>query len=200
MNGKNKELFLVDTDTKETIGLGKVIFLKDTVVRKNILGKYYEHDTMELFIKTEAYDLDDKPSYFFPIKSVRYNGPATIVFFTDGEKEVVKRANYLNENEDDRELAILYCILKHAFQGRKWGRELSYFRKELEAAGGKIDLATEKAFIKSQVKRMHPPYLDQISLILSRMEELFQGTGFLEKLVRPRLYDHRKDGKVDFDG
>lgn len=193
-----KELFLVDSDTKETVGLGRVTFFNQILHKayKGILGDPYGRDEMELIIKTEAYDLHDNPSYFFPIRSARYNGPATIVFFTDGKKEVVKRAQHLHENEDDRELALLYCVLKHAFHGKKWNRQLSYFSKELEAAGGKMDLATEKAFVKSQVARMHPEYLDQISLILERMEDV----RMFKEHIPARLYDHRKDGKVEFHG
>ena len=47
-----------------------------------------------------------------PIKDVRFNDPATIVFFEDGTKTVVKR---MEDQAFDPELGFLLCIMKRAY-------------------------------------------------------------------------------------
>lgn len=47
-----------------------------------------------------------------PIKDVRFYDPATIVFFEDGTKTVVKR---MEGQEFDPELGFLLCIMKRAY-------------------------------------------------------------------------------------
>lgn len=47
-----------------------------------------------------------------PIKDVRFNDPATIVFFEDGTKTVVKR---MEDQAFDPELGFLLCIMKRVY-------------------------------------------------------------------------------------
>lgn len=59
------------------------------------------------------------PQYVFSfddVDHVIFSGPATIVIFKDGTKDVVR----LRDGEtDDRESAILWCVAKHTISGAK---------------------------------------------------------------------------------
>ena len=55
-------------------------------------------------------NLYDKSTY--TINHVIFNGPATIVFWEDGKKTVVKRKN---GDHDNRSMAIMYAIMKRMF-------------------------------------------------------------------------------------
>lgn len=63
--------------------------------------------------KSGRYPWSDKAThgyiYSFKPKQVIFNGPATIVLWRDGTKTIVKRRE---GEEDDREKAIMYCIIK----------------------------------------------------------------------------------------
>lgn len=64
--------------------------------------------------------------YSFEIKKVIFNGPATIVFFGDGKKEVVKQDPNSNEPFDPQK-AILYAFMKHvskASSSKLWDSNL----------------------------------------------------------------------------
>ena len=66
-----------------------------------------------------------KPSvlYDYLPNRVIFNGPATICFFSDGSKEVVKKSEF---DVIDDEKAVLYCIMKHLTAGN-----YGYFKKAL---------------------------------------------------------------------
>lgn len=70
-------------------------------------------------------------------KKVIFNGPATIVLWKDNTKTIVKRRE---GEEDDREKAIMYCILKKLC-GKKaaMDRYLKQFFKEVESNEEKAD-------------------------------------------------------------
>ena len=66
--------------------------------------------------------------YSFKPKKVIFNGPATIVMWPDGTKTIVKRRE---GEEDDREKAVMYCILKKLCGGKaSMDRYLKLFLKE----------------------------------------------------------------------
>ena len=59
-----------------------------------------------------------------------FNGPATICFFADGTKEVVKKMEY---EYNDPEKAVLYCIVKHILRFKEpMYKEYGFFKKKLE--------------------------------------------------------------------
>ncbi len=160
----DKEVFIIDNKTGETIGCG---YLKSMEHYR----EYYGYEKLRL--ETQPYKMGEKPSYFFNIQKVIFSGPATIVFFVDGKKEVVKIADYLNPRfDDDRELAMMYCVLKHSMSGNGWwNKKLKRFRKTIESCDGKMTLAVEKAFIKEMVYSMHPQYIDQIEKALESAQQ-----------------------------
>ena len=63
-----------------------------------------EHEVKNLLKNT------GKISYNPGIKDIKFNGPATIVFWNDGSKTVVKKGS--GETNDDRKKAIIMAILK----------------------------------------------------------------------------------------
>lgn len=66
-------------------------------------GGYYTYDsTTNVFKKKE----EDKK---LTIKDVIYHDPATIVYFSDGSKEVVKRCEF---DEYDEQTGLLMCVAK----------------------------------------------------------------------------------------
>lgn len=65
------------------------------------------------------------------ITDVIFSGPATIVFFTDGEKTVVRR---MNGSVDNRKIALMYAVLKHSCRGLgNWRRPLKRYATFLDA-------------------------------------------------------------------
>lgn len=177
--GTDQEVFIVNNKTGETIGCGYLETLET-----DTWG--YREENIE--ITTRVYSNYQQPSYFFNIQRVIFSGPATIVFFVDDKKEVVKMADYLNPRfDDDRELACLYAVLKHSFNGNgPWANQLKRFRKEIESANGKMTLPVEKAFVKHLVFQMEPKYIGQIEKILEKAEE--KGLLTSSKFKGERLY------------
>lgn len=88
------------TKLKEALHKGK------TSPTKAMLNTLYGY-AGEMFFDEFAFCND-----YFEIKKVIFNGPATIVFFGDGKKEVVKRDPNSNESFDPQK-AILYAFMKH---------------------------------------------------------------------------------------
>ena len=69
------------------------------------------------------------------IKEIRFNGPATIIFWNDDTKTVVKR----NDDEwdegfvsDDTEKAILYAIMKRLTNGKQYNHFLNIIDDTVE--------------------------------------------------------------------
>ena len=86
------------------------------------------------------------------IMDIKFNGPATIIFWSDGTKTVVKQ----NENEPyfDKEKAIAMAVLKKSYPGNAYHKLFNldeYFRKQLRAAEKKRDS------ILSQIKDARKP-------------------------------------------
>ena len=71
-----------------------------------------EHEVKNL-LKNTGISIEFKPgqiSYNPGIKDIKFNGPATIVFWNDGSKTVVKKGS--GETTDDRKKAIIMAFLK----------------------------------------------------------------------------------------
>lgn len=67
-------------------------------------------------------------SEVIPTKII-FNGPATICFFADGTKEIVKK---MESDDYDPEKAVLYCIVKHILRFKEpMYKEYGYFKKKL---------------------------------------------------------------------
>ena len=79
------------------------------------LGEQLESDTDKLFEMFEAYlGVKRKENTMMTPDRVLFSGPATIVFWPDGTKTVVKCA----EGDDvifDRKTAIMWCFMKKMF-------------------------------------------------------------------------------------
>lgn len=66
----------------------------------------------------------------FGIKKVLFNGPATIVWFDDGQKVIVKKTK---KDKDNRYVAIMYAVMKHAYgNNSQVHKQLDKFVKEAE--------------------------------------------------------------------
>lgn len=63
----------------------------------------------ELLQKSNPYD---RKSMFNEISRVEVSGPCTIVYFSDGSKEIVRRTE---SDSDNLEIAILYAVAKHCY-------------------------------------------------------------------------------------
>lgn len=63
----------------------------------------------ELLQKPNPYD---RKSMFNEISRVEVNGPCTIVYFSDGSKEIVRKTE---SDSDNLEIAILYAVAKHCY-------------------------------------------------------------------------------------
>ena len=91
-------------------------------------------------------------SEVIPTKII-FNGPATICFFADGTKEVVKKMEF---ETDDREKAVLYCIIKHILHFKEpMYKEYGYFKKKLEE---KIEEGTINKFIVPEPDKKEEPH------------------------------------------
>lgn len=79
------------------------------------LGEQLESDTDQMFEMFEAfYGVKRKENTMMTPDRVIFNGPATIAFWPDGTKTVVKCA----EGDDvifDRKTAIMWCFMKKMF-------------------------------------------------------------------------------------
>ena len=81
----------------------------EELVTMSIKGILYSPSKDSVKIK----DKDEADAIIFPgIERVKFNGPATVVFWKDGTKTVVKRTE---EDKDDPRVAILYAIGKKLF-------------------------------------------------------------------------------------
>ena len=102
---------------------------------------------------------------FFALKTtiskVIFSGPATTVFFSDGTKRSVKMASdaeYPYSIYDDREVAMIYAVLKR-FMGGKWRKELKRYHYALECS---IPIAVieeysadlDHAYLRTMVERL----------------------------------------------
>lgn len=92
--------------------------------------KYVQHD-IDTLVKTHGYATFKKPSNPFAIKNVIFNPPATIVFWEDGTKTVVKAGEH---DEFDPEKGLAMAISKKAL-----GNKGSYFN-EFKKWCGKYDV------------------------------------------------------------
>ena len=63
----------------------------------------------ELFQKPNPYT---RKSMFNEISRVEVNGPCTIVYFSNGSKEIVRKTE---SDSDNLEIAILYAVAKHCY-------------------------------------------------------------------------------------
>ena len=73
-------------------------------------------------------------------KKVMFNDPATIVFWEDGTKTVVKRAA---DEPDDKELAIMYCVFKKVIGNRHQTEK--YIKSFMKKEEKKVEKKEEKA-------------------------------------------------------
>lgn len=76
--------------------------------------KYVQHD-IDTLVKTHGYVTFKKPSNPFAIKNVIFNPPATIVFWEDGTKTVVKAGEH---DMFDPEKGLAMAISKRALGGK----------------------------------------------------------------------------------
>lgn len=87
--------------------------------RFGILDMEREHQcggpTKWRFNCVELHNLDENEVNQFEVEKVIYNGPATIVFWKDGTKTVVKCDE---EDRFSRETGLLMCIAKKAYGNR----------------------------------------------------------------------------------
>jgi hypothetical protein len=79
------------------------MIIKDSDLKSNINIKYNANTNTEMIFLTPD---------SFKIKKVKFNGPATIVFWESGDKTVVKMQK--SESKDDREKAIFAAFTKKA--------------------------------------------------------------------------------------
>ena len=111
---------------KENMAMNNDIWAKETEELDRIIEK-------ERYRHYRSRFLDN----YLPTKII-FSGPATICFFSDGSKEVVKRSEC--DDVDDREKAVLYCVMKHHMRRFAQDRNYNHFRKELYK---KIDEAND---------------------------------------------------------
>lgn len=85
--------------------------VKNYIHRDNMAIKNVINSEFAGFRKSGRYPWNSARGYIYSFKpkKVIFNGPATIVIWKDGTKTIVKRREC---EEDDREKAIMYCILK----------------------------------------------------------------------------------------
>ena len=79
-----------------------------------VFKKYLRND-IDTLVKTHGYVTFKNPSNPFAIKNVIFNPPATIVFWEDGTKTVVKAGEY---DEFDPEKGLAMAISKRALGGK----------------------------------------------------------------------------------
>lgn len=183
-NVSNMELLAVNKHTHETMALGKIV--RADMSHNSIFTRQF---TLFLF-ETEGCDPQKRLTLFWPIRHVIFNGPATIVFFANGDKQVAKLPRKYWETADDedyiplesrvaddRELAIMYCVLKHIY-GRNWNKKVSRFSNLCEKYDGFTTVDVEKAFVHMLIEDREPGYFAQIKKAVDAAVE--------KKLLAPR--------------
>lgn len=106
------------------------------------------------------------------IDKVLFNGPATIIFFSDGTKSTVKITSDPDfDGYDDRESAMMYAFLKRAYRS-KWKKELKSYRYALECTIPKdvlkdYSMELDNAYLRTMIDRFdrehHSNFREQIS-------------------------------------
>lgn len=96
--------------------------------RRHITGGYLQADT-NVVHKDESftfYDIISKELILPKIERVLFNSPATIVFWGDGTKTVVK---CMKEDIYNKETGFMYCVLKKAFGNKGYREAFKEFKK-----------------------------------------------------------------------
>lgn len=117
------------------------IIRPDTILKRNVGGRnsgsYRWSEYVNYMVNDKKITKAAIREWKITPKKVIFNGPATVVLWSDNTKTIVKRRE---GEEDDREKAVMYCILKKIC-GNKAGmdRYLKQFFKEVESNEEKAD-------------------------------------------------------------
>lgn len=87
----------------------------------------------------------------FGIDRIELSGPCTIVFFIDGEKEVVRKTD---SDADNLEIAVMYAVMKHAYgNNSKLHKHLSGLIDEAKKRSDKRNSVKAKRLAKKAQKK-----------------------------------------------
>lgn len=153
-------------------------------------------------------------NYYFPpspwpnikITKVLFNGPATIIFFSDGTKSAVKMTSDPEFNGyDDRESAMMFAFLKRV-KGNRWKKELKRYRYALECALpidviDEYSMELDNAYLRTMIERFDKKHGSNFREQISKIEyvrfldwPIFEGTGklFVYRGEYEELFNRRK--------
>ena len=142
---ENENMSTVMVDSKE---------YSETYRLANLYKK--EHEAKNL-LKNTGISIEFKPgkiSYNPDIKDIKFNGPATIVFWNDGSKTVVKKGS--GETTDDRKKAIIMAFLKKNKEDYKIIENT--FNSEDPELALAISLLKRKGYSKDMLNKIYNKY------------------------------------------
>lgn len=152
------------------------------------------------------YNLPPSPWPNIKITKVLFNGPATIIFFSDGTKSSVKITSDPEFNGyDDRESAMMFAFLKRV-KGSRWKKELKGYRYALECTlpSSVIDeysMELDNAYLRTMIDRFDKKHGSNFREQISKIEyvrfldwPIFEGTGklFVYRGEFEDLFNRRK--------
>lgn len=180
-----------------------------TAIRNN----YDHYDKMingsiTLPVLPKNYNLPPSPWPNIKITKVLFNGPATIIFFSDGTKSSVKITSDPEfDGYDDRESAMMFAFLKRV-KGNRWKKELKRYRYALECTlpSSVIDeysMELDNAYLRTMIERFDKKHGSNFREQISKIEyvrfldwPIFEGTGklFVYRGEYEDLFNRRKNG------
>lgn len=152
------------------------------------------------------YNLPPSPWPNIKITKVLFNGPATIIFFSDGTKSSVKITSDPEfDGYDDRESAMMFAFLKRV-KGNRWKKELKRYRYALECTlpSSVIDeysMELDNAYLRTMIERFDKKHGSNFREQISKIEyvrfldwPIFEGTGklFVYRGEYEDLFNRRK--------
>lgn len=175
----------------------------------------YNEDKYNTFATFTSPDLIVK-NYNLPVSTwpnmkitkVLFNGPATIIFFSDGTKSAVKITSDPEFNGyDDRESAMMFAFLKRVY-GSKWKKELKRYRYALECTlpSSVIDeysMELDNAYLRTMIERFDKKHGSNFREQISKIEyvrfldwPIFETTGklFVYRGEYEDIFNRRKNG------
>ncbi len=185
-----------------------------TYTRTDSTACYNEdkHNTFATFTRPDLivknYNLPPSPWPNIKITKVLFNGPATIIFFSDGTKSSVKITSDPEfDGYDDRESAMMFAFLKRV-KGNRWKKELKRYRYALECTlpSSVIDeysMELDNAYLRTMIDRFDKKHGSNFREQISKFEyvrfldwPIFEGTGklFVYRGEYEDLFNRRKNG------
>lgn len=193
---------------KTSTGINYIYTSSDSTTIRNNYDHYDKmiNGSITLPLLPKNYNLPPSPWPNIKITKVLFNGPATIIFFSDGTKSAVKMTSDPEFNGyDDRESAMMFAFLKRV-KGNRWKKELKRYRYALECALpidviDEYSMELDNAYLRTMIERFDKKHGSNFREQISKIEyvrfldwPIFEGTGklFVYRGEYEELFNRRK--------